>query len=81
MDGAGEILRTVGLLLNLTAIIGFAVFMSSLAHAGSGPSGAAAGITIGAFIASLLCFAADDPGDENVLSEPATPTGAISRSV
>lgn len=80
MDGAGEILRTVGLLLNLTAIIGFAVFMSSLGGAGAGPSGTAAAITIGAFVSSLLCFAADGR-DEDVLSEPPSATGVFTRTV
>lgn len=80
MDGR-EILRTVGLLLNLAAVIGFAVFMSSLGAVGSGHSTAAAVVTIGAFVASLLCFAVDGRGDEEVLSKPPNSAGAVTRTV
>ena len=62
--GAGEILRTVGLLLNFTAIIGFALFVSALGTASPNQSYMMGGITVATFVASLLCLAADQQGDE-----------------
>ena len=58
-NAAGEALRSVGLLLNLTAIVAFALWLSALGTAGPVPSGLAAVVAVGAFLASLLCFAAD----------------------
>ncbi|OYN81254.1 hypothetical protein CG716_06940 [Mycolicibacterium sphagni] len=49
----------MGLVLNLTAIVAFALFLSTLGTTGPGASGTAAAITVVAFLASLLCFAAD----------------------
>lgn len=58
-SAAGEVLRTLGLVLNLAAIVAFALFLSTLGTTGPGASAAAAGVTVVAFLASLLCFAAD----------------------
>ena len=55
----GEVLRTLGLVLNLAAIVAFALFLSTLGPTGPGASAAAAAVTVVAFLASLLCFAAD----------------------
>ncbi|WP_328350351.1 hypothetical protein OG976_15630 [Mycobacterium sp. NBC_00419] len=62
--GAGEVLRTAGLLLNLTSIIGFALFLGRLGTAGSAQSHAVAAATVTAFVVSLLCLAADAQRDE-----------------
>jgi hypothetical protein len=75
-SGAGEVLRTVGLLLNFAAIIAFALFLSTLGSAASGRSYVAAAITVATFIASLLCLAADPQRDEDrldVADQPAVP--------
>ncbi|WP_445168226.1 hypothetical protein ACTXG7_02195 [Mycolicibacterium sp. Dal123E01] len=56
---SGEVLRTLGLMLNLSAIVAFALFLSSLAPSEPGPSILAATITVVAFVASLACFAID----------------------
>jgi hypothetical protein len=56
---SGEVLRTLGLMLNLSAIVAFALFLSSLAPDEPGPSILAAATTIVAFLASLACFAID----------------------
>jgi Na+/H+-dicarboxylate symporter len=55
----GEVLRTLGLVLNLAAIVAFALCLSTLGTTGPGASAAAAAVTVVAFLASLLCFAAD----------------------
>ncbi|SBS79711.1 exported hypothetical protein [uncultured Mycobacterium sp.] len=55
----GEVLRTLGLVLNLAAIVAFALFLSMLGTTGPGASAAAATVTVVAFLSSLLCFAAD----------------------
>ena len=64
--GTGEVLRTVGLLLNFAAIIAFALFLSTLGGPTSSRSYAAAAITVATFVTSLLCLAADPQraGDE-----------------
>jgi hypothetical protein len=58
-SGAGEILRTLGLLLNLSAIVAFALFLSTLATTGPGASGTTGAVALVAFLASILCFVAD----------------------
>ena len=58
-SAAGELLRTVALVLNLTAIVAFALFLSTLGSTGPVASGAAAAVTIVVFLASLMCFAVD----------------------
>ena len=58
-SAAGELLRTVGLVLNLAAIVSFALFLSTLGTSGLGASGGAAAVTVVAFVASLLCFVID----------------------
>ena len=58
-SAAGEVLRTVGLVLNLAAIVAFALFLSTLGTNGPGASGAAAAVSVVAFLASLLCFVID----------------------
>ena len=70
-SGAGEVLRTVGLVLNLVAIVGFALFLGTLGTSAPGASGAAAAVTIVAFLASLLCFAADRRRSEAELANTA----------
>ncbi|AKK25774.1 hypothetical protein [Mycobacterium sp. EPa45] len=70
-NASGEVLRTLGLMLNLSAIVAFALFLSTLSPSGSGPSALAAGITIVAFLASLLCFAIDRHRTEEENSRPA----------
>jgi hypothetical protein len=67
---SGEVLRTLGLMLNLSAIVAFALFLSTLSPTGPGPSALAAGITIVAFLASLLCFAIDRHRTEEGTSRP-----------
>ena len=57
--GTGEVLRTLGLMLNLSAIVAFALFLSTLGPGGPGPSALAAAIAVVAFLASLACFAID----------------------
>jgi hypothetical protein len=59
-------------MLNLTAIVAFALFLSTLGTTGPGPSGAAAVVTVAAFLASLLCFAADRRRSEDKLTRAAT---------
>ncbi|WP_179475569.1 hypothetical protein [Mycolicibacterium vinylchloridicum] len=46
-------------MLNLSAIVAFALFLSTLTPSGPGPSALAGAITVIAFVASLLCFAID----------------------
>ncbi|MBB3600453.1 hypothetical protein FHT40_000086 [Mycolicibacterium sp. BK556] len=58
-SASGEALRTLGLMLNLSAIVAFALFLSTLSPSWGGPSVLAAAITVIAFVASLLCFAID----------------------
>lgn len=58
-NASGELLRTLGLMLNLSAIVGFALFLSTLTPNGSGPSALAATITVVSFLASIACFALD----------------------
>ncbi len=67
-SASGEILRTLGLLLNLSAIVAFALFLSTLGPGGPGPSALAAGITAVAFLASLACFAIDRRRTEDAQS-------------
>lgn len=59
VGGSGEVLRTLGLMLNLSAIVAFALFLSTLDPGGPGPSTLAGAVTIAAFLASLLCFVID----------------------
>jgi hypothetical protein len=70
-SASGEFLRTVGLVLNLTAIVAFALFLSTLGTTGPGASGAAAAVSVVAFLASLLCFAVDRRRSEAQLTVPA----------
>lgn len=58
-SASGEVVRTLGLMLNLSAIVAFALFLSTLAPSGPGPSALAATITVVSFLASLACFALD----------------------
>jgi Na+/H+-dicarboxylate symporter len=58
-SAAGEVLRTLGLVLNLAAIVAFALFLSTLGTTGPGAAAAAAAVTVVTFLASMLCFAAD----------------------
>jgi multisubunit Na+/H+ antiporter MnhB subunit len=67
-SATGEVLRTAGLLLNFAAIVAFALFLSTLGANSPGPSGAAAAVTAVAFLASLLCFAADRRRSEEQLT-------------
>jgi hypothetical protein len=75
-SATGEVLRTLGLMLNLSAIVAFALFLSTLTPSSPGPSALAAAITVIAFVASLLCFAIDRhrTEDENFAADarPAT---------
>ncbi|AQT78369.1 hypothetical protein B1R94_02640 [Mycolicibacterium litorale] len=80
-DGAGgEILPTLGLLLMLTAVVGFALFLSTLG-AGSGPSGLAAGVTALTFLGSLACFAIDGVGGEDRPGQSARAATVTTRTV
>ena len=58
-SASGEILRTLGLMLNLSAIVAFALFLSTLGTSSPGGSGATGAVAFVAFLASLLCFVAD----------------------
>ena len=58
-SASGEVLRTLGLMLNLSAIVAFALFLSSFSPSNPGLSALAGGITLVAFVASLACFAID----------------------
>ena len=75
MDGgdsaAGEVLRTLGLVLNLAAIVAFALFLSTLGAFNPGASGVAATVTVVAFLSSLLCFVADRRRSEAKLTNAA----------
>ena len=70
--GSGEVLRTLGLMLNLSAIVAFALFLSTLGPTGPGPSVLAAAVTVIAFLASLVCFAIDRRRTENENFAPAS---------
>ncbi len=72
-DAAGEVLRTVGLLLNFAAVIAFALFLSTLGESASSRSYVAAAIAIATFVASLLCLAADPQRAEDELDQSALP--------
>jgi riboflavin transporter FmnP len=72
-SGAGEVLRTVGLLLNFAAIIAFALFLSTLGGPVSSRSYLAAAIAVATFIASLLFLAADPQRDEGDLDQSSVP--------
>lgn len=76
----GEFLPTAGLLLILTAVVGSALFLSSLGT-GSGPSMLAAGVAVVAFFASLVCFAADASDSEERLGGSARGAMVGSRTV
>jgi len=69
-SAAGEVLRTVGLVLNLAAIVAFALFLSMLGTAGPASTSAAAAATAVAFLTSLLCFAADRRRSEAQVTAP-----------
>ena len=58
-SATGEVLRALGLVLNLAAIVAFALFLSTLGSAGPGASGATGAVALVAFLASLLCFVVD----------------------
>lgn len=80
-DGAGgEVLPSLGLLLMLTAVVGFALFLSTLG-AGSGPSGLAAGITACTFLGSLVCFAIDGVRGEDRPAQSARAGAVNTRTV
>lgn len=80
-DGAGgEALPTLGLLLMLTAVVGFALFLSTLG-AGSGPSGLAAGGTAVTFLGSLVCFAIDGLRSEDRPGQSARAGAVNTRTV
>lgn len=58
----GDMLSTLGLMLNLAAIISLALWLSMVG--GTSHSGAAAvagAVTLACFAASFACFAADHP--------------------
>ena len=71
--GAGEVLRTVGLLLNVAAVIAFALFLSTLGAPASNRSYAAAAIAVATFVTSLLCLAADPQRAEDDVDQSAVP--------
>lgn len=75
-SASGEVLRTVGLLLNFAAVIAFALFLSTLGTAASGPSYTAGAVTVATFIASLLCLMADPQRSEQTPSAT-TPAGSV----
>ena len=60
--GGGDFLSTMGLILNFTAIISMALWLS-MAGGGSrsGLTMLSGTITIVLFAASIVCFAADEP--------------------
>ncbi|MCX2934526.1 hypothetical protein ORI20_30110 [Mycobacterium sp. CVI_P3] len=66
----------MGLVLNLTAVVAFALLLSTLGTTGPGASGIAATVTVVTFLASLLCFAVDRRRSEGELI-PATASGEI----
>ncbi|WP_149438406.1 hypothetical protein [Mycolicibacterium sp. P1-5] len=68
-------------MLNLSAIVAFALFLSTLSPSGSGPSALAAAITIVAFLASLLCFAIDRHRTEEHNPRPAHPPVTVAAEV
>ena len=72
-SGAGEVLRTVGLLLNFAAVIAFALFLSTLGGPASNRSYAAAAIAVATLIASLLFLAADPQRAEDGLDQSSVP--------
>ena len=72
-SGAGEVLRTVGLLLNFAAVIAFALFLSTLGGPASNRSYVAAAIAVATFIASLLFLAADPQRAEDDLDQSSVP--------
>jgi uncharacterized membrane protein len=73
VDSAGEVLRTVGLLLNFAAVIAFALFLGTLGTPGADRSYLAAAVAVATFVASLLCLAADPQRDEGELDQSALP--------
>jgi hypothetical protein len=75
-SASGEVLRTLGLMLNLSAIVAFALFLSTLAPNEPGPSVLAASVAVVAFLASLLCFVIDRrrTEDEQLRTVPAAAT-------
>ncbi|KDF00283.1 hypothetical protein Y900_015375 [Mycolicibacterium aromaticivorans JS19b1 = JCM 16368] len=79
--GTGEILRTLGLMLNLSAIVAFALFLSTLGPGGPGPSALAAAITVVAFLASLACFAIDRRRTEEEAYGPAASPVTVAAEV
>lgn len=80
-NASGEVLRTLGLMLNLSAIVAFALFLSTLSPTGSGPSALAGTITIVAFLASLLCFAIDRHRTEDVNPRVAAAPATVAAEV
>lgn len=79
--GTGEVLRTLGLMLNLSAIVAFALFLSTLGPTGPGPSALAAAITVVAFLASLACFAIDRRRTEEEPFRPAAGPATVAAEV
>ena len=71
--GAGEVLRTLGLLLNFAAVIAFALFLGTLGTAATSRSYAAGAITVATFVASLLFLVADPQHAEDDLDQSVSP--------
>jgi riboflavin transporter FmnP len=72
-NAAGEVLRTVGLLLNFAAVIAFALFLSTLGTPASSRSYTVGAIAVATFVVSLLCLAAEPQRDEGDLDQSALP--------
>ena len=63
-DFAGDVLGTLGLMLNLAAIISLALWLSTVGSA-SGSAMLAGTLTIVLFAVSIMCFAAEKPMAES----------------
>ncbi|MGX9791835.1 hypothetical protein [Mycobacterium sp. MMS18-G62] len=58
-NATSELLGTLGLLLNIAAVIATAMSLNAVYTAGSSRAGLAGAVAAGAFLLSLMCFVAD----------------------
>ena len=71
-----ELLGTVGLLLNIAAVIASAICLNAVYSVGTGGAGLAGAVAAGAFLVSLICFATDRRRDEQKRTTPMPDTAA-----
>jgi hypothetical protein len=71
-----ELLGTVGLLLNIAAVIASAICLNAVYSGGPSRAVLAGAVAAGAFLVSLICFAADRRRDEQKRTMPIPDTAA-----